>query len=72
MYKTIYPYMVTDIVSTGKTVFVVDKMERVVKLCNVMTVSDFFRLIAAADADKTNRFSFFTVDKKESEVGEDD
>lgn len=43
MYKTIYPYMVTDIVSTGKTVFVVDKMERVVKLCNVMTVSDFFQ-----------------------------
>lgn len=72
MYKTIYPYMVTDIVSEGKAVFVVDKMERVVKMCNVMLVSDFFKLIAAASADKTNRYSFFTVDKRESEVEEDD
>ena len=72
MYKTIYPCMVTDIVSEGKAVFVVDKMERVVKMCNVMLVSDFFKLIAAASADKTHRYSFFTVDKIESEVEEDD
>lgn len=72
MYKTIYPYMVAEIVSSGKTVFAIDKMERSVKTCNTMTVTDFFRMIHAADADKSHRYDFFTVDAPKSDESEDE
>lgn len=67
MYYTIYCWNVFDKLKDGKLVCCTDRMKGDNFYLNGMTASDFFMFMQDAEKDQTNRFKFYTYEKKEAE-----
>ena len=73
MYRDIYDFHVLDEIKKGMLVCCTDRQKGENFYCNGMTVSDLIELLMQAEADKTNRFQFYTyVEQKKEEVTDND
>ena len=67
MYLDVYPWEVADKIKSGAVVCCTDRMKGDNFYLNGMTASEFFMFMQDAEKDQTNRFKFYTYEKKEVE-----
>ena len=65
MYLDIYPWEVADKIKSGEVVCCTDRQKGDNFYLNGMTASEFFMFMQDAENDQTNRFKFYTYEKKE-------
>jgi hypothetical protein len=67
MYRDIYAFEVADKMKSGMVVCCTDRLKGDTFYMNGLTASEFFMFMKDAEADQTNRFQFYTYEKKEDE-----